>query len=151
MEGNEPVVIGRFNSSRSLDIIYAVKKHQDGVMSCTCPAWKFSKKRLGYFDCRHTRHVNLYGCGEIDTKHFHKSEQRRSLSANEGIYGTPRKRFALAVSAAQVQLSDEAFKRLLKELRPYLQTEGAKAVAKEKEATHIVTSDNEVLRVITLD
>jgi len=151
MKGDPPVVLGRFNSSRSMDILYTVMQHQDGVMSCSCPAWKFSKKRLGHFECKHTRHVDENGCGEVEPKSFHGSEQRKSLRVKEGVYGTPRKRFALAVSAADVQLSDEAFKRLLKELRPYLQGEGARAVAKHKSETHTVTKDDEVLRVITLD
>jgi predicted nucleic acid-binding Zn finger protein len=34
---------------------YQVRKGDDGVIYCTCPAWAFSGKKPGGHDCKHLR------------------------------------------------------------------------------------------------
>ena len=159
-------VLGRFNSTRSPDVIYTVKLHleiaqgTDKRISCNCPGWKFSVRRLGHHECKHTRHVqeNLKTIatnrsrwdsqypsrvlGYRESSAFGDTEIGRSLRRRKD---SPKRRFAAACEEAGVQLSDTAFRKLLSVLRPYLQGDAAAATLTSS------TPTDDVLRVITLD
>ena len=146
-------VLGRFNSTRSPDIVYTVKEHLDiskdtgKRISCNCPGWRFSIRSLGHHECKHTRHVDASVLA-ITTQattawsSFSKTEIGHALKRRKD---SPKRRLAAACQEAGVQLSDPAFRALLKALRPYLQGDGASV------ATPTSTPDDDVLRVITLD
>jgi hypothetical protein len=160
-------VLGRFNSTRSPDIVYTVKEHLDiskdtgKRISCNCPGWRFSIRSLGHHECKHTRHVDApFGVSDDHQRDtglsvlamttqavtawssFSKTEIGHALKRRKD---SPKRRLAAACQEAGVQLSDPAFRALLKALRPYLQGDGASV------ATPTSTPDDDVLRVITLD
>jgi predicted nucleic acid-binding Zn finger protein len=158
-------VLGRFNSTRSPDIIYTVKVHleiaqgTDKRISCNCPGWKFSVRRLGHHECKHTRHVEenlktirestrfpkMAGTSVLEHKEsasFRDTEIGRALRRRKD---SPKRRLAAACDEAGVQLSNTAFRKLLSALRPYLQGDAAAATLTSS------TPTDDVLRVITLD
>jgi hypothetical protein len=146
-------VLGRFNSTRSPDIVYTVKEHLDiskdtgKRISCNCPGWRFSIRSLGHHECKHTRHVDVSVLAMTTQavtawSSFSKTEIGHALKRRKD---SPKRRLAAACQEAGVQLSDPAFRALLKALRPYLQGDGASV------ATPTSTPDDDVLRVITLD
>ena len=146
-------VLGRFNSTRSPDIVYTVKEHLEisedtgKRISCNCPGWRFSIRSLGHHECKHTRHVaqdtksKLTQVSDARMSYWN-TEIGRSLSRRQD---TPKRRLAAACQEAGVQLSDPAFRALLKALRPYLRGDG------EPVTPPTSTLDDDVLRVITLD
>jgi hypothetical protein len=170
-------VLGRFNSTRSPDVIYTVKLHleiaqgTDKRISCNCPGWKFSVRRLGHYECKHTRHVRenlktiaalsaqsdqlpsktkkatLKMAGTLILEHkesasFRDTDIGRALRRRKD---SPKRRLAAACDEAGVQLSNTAFRKLFRALRPYLQGDSAEATLTSS------TPTDDVLRVITLD
>ena len=158
-------VLGRFNSTRSPDVIYTVKLHleiaqgTDKRISCNCPGWKFSVRRLGHYECKHTRHVQeklktirestrfpkMAGTSVLEHKEsasFRDTDSGRALRRRKD---TPTRRLAAACDEAGVQLSNTAFRKLFRALRPYLQGDSAEATLTSS------TPTDDVLRVITLD
>lgn len=51
----ESEVVARYNSTRTPSNVYEVRRHPDGVLSCSCPGWRFSKVKPK--TCRHTSRV----------------------------------------------------------------------------------------------
>jgi hypothetical protein len=154
-------VLGKFNSSRTPEKIYTVKEHLDVPadtgkrISCTCPSWRFSFRRLGRYGCKHTMHVLALIDGVVNA-----NEVRGDAAANvEGsiIQKTIRSNnhrgglkyiVAQAFENADVHVSDVAFRALVYHLRPLLKGRITESV----EATERTTIDrDDVLRVITLD
>jgi hypothetical protein len=161
-------VVGRFNSTRSPDIVWTVKENLDlpdgdeRRVWCNCPSWKFSRKRLGRYECKHTRHVmERESNGESLSDQAHKSTKAFYGTAmgiaKIGKKRTPlpsaKLRLAEACEAAHVQLSDAAFRALLRQLRPYLLNQVTeKTTAQKAWATrHANANSDDVIRVITLD
>lgn len=55
---NEAELVGRYNSTRNPTNVYEVRRHADGVLSCSCPGWRFNKPAQGQpKTCRHVRRV----------------------------------------------------------------------------------------------
>jgi|TARA_R110000824_G_scaffold260399_1_gene449032 predicted nucleic acid-binding Zn finger protein len=156
-------VVGQFNSSKSPDIIWTVKEDRSKPVSdnkriwCNCPSWRFSHKRLGRYECKHTKHIveRRQEQGEtvalaqerVEREQFHNSELGKSLVGNKKRQlNSAKRKFAVAVQRSGVRLTDAAFKALLYELRPYL-----KNASEARLSTKAPVIDDDVLRVITLD
>ena len=132
------IVLGQFNSTRNPDEVYTVKRHTDipdteprrKHISCNCMAWRFSFKKLGYYDCKHTTY-----CREHPGSH---------AAVKKPAIDT----LALALDRASVTLSPPQFTRLATELLPYLSSNGASAPELLPNTT---TQLDDAVRVITLD
>ena len=163
-------VLGKFNSTRTPDIIYTVKGQLEVPaetgkrVSCTCPGWRFSFKRCGRYTCKHTRYVEEHGCGEVvvpvrawQSKYEQSAVDKAKASRRTSVKSV----LARALDESGVHLSDVAFKSLLRKLRPHVvvKTLDVRYPASAKEEVLDITSDEptptptptEVLRVITLD
>jgi hypothetical protein len=156
-------VLGRFNSSRTPEVIYTVKEHLDVPeetgkrISCSCPGWRFSISKRGFYACKHTEHVKLYGSGLIDDKVNGSLIAKTVIEAKNA---SPSSRLSMKFVLAQaldesgVHLSDVAFRKLLKKLRPYLRAakpEGFTPLPDAPSSSTSTVETDDILRVITLD
>jgi hypothetical protein len=163
------VILGRFNSTRSLDVIYTVKRHVDipnddpkwKHVSCNCIGWKFSIKKKGVHDCRHTQYVREHpdegaklSLDAVNSNAIAKLAYRARSHRAEKPKNYKAK-LALACEHAGVELTDVAFKKLAKSLRPYLDGMSAGASASETELISPAIAQMDQLdnghRIITLD
>ena len=167
-------VLGRFNSSRTPEIIYTVKDHlevpadDNKRISCSCPGWRFSIRRHGFHTCKHVEHVKANGRGVVDEMVnnsiiaktvAHVAELDRVSPVEEALNPasaySAKQVLAKSLDGAGVHLSDVAFRRLLKRLRPHLGREAKQKKPRrqsQKQNSEISNqSDDEVLRIITLD
>jgi hypothetical protein len=54
------LVVGKFQSMTSPGKFYEIRRGKDGVVYCTCPAWKFQKKEYGQpRTCKHLKSLML--------------------------------------------------------------------------------------------
>jgi len=61
-----PNVLATFRSDSNPSKSYEIRLGRDGVVYCTCPAWKFSSKKRGGHTCKHlTRALSLVKGMEI--------------------------------------------------------------------------------------
>lgn len=156
-------VVGQYNSSKSPDIIWTVKEdvtkssNDDKRIWCNCPSWRFSHKRLGRYECKHTKHIRqrrdeqgetvALAQERVEREQFHNSELGKSLvGQKKRQLNSAKRKFAVAVQRSGVRLTDAAFKALLYELRPYL-----KNTPEQRLSTKAPVINDDVLRVITLD
>jgi predicted nucleic acid-binding Zn finger protein len=159
-------VLGKFNSTRTPDIVYTVKEHLEipaetgKRISCNCPGWRFSFKRWGRYTCKHTRYVEEHGCGETlvpirawQSKYEQSAVDKAKASRRISVKSV----LARALDEAGVHLSDVAFGMLLRKLRPHVVVKSldVRYPASVKEEVSDIASDEptptEVLRIITLD
>lgn len=91
----EAEVVGRYNSTRNPANVYDVKRHADGVLSCSCPGWKFSGQPKA---CRHTRRVlaGLDDDAAVAERNARAGQLRQALRAANvllyrggGLYWSP--------------------------------------------------------------
>ena len=146
-------VLGRFNSTRSPEKVYVVKRHHDvdkhssKHIACSCPGWRFSPSRnSGTYTCLHVRYVLEHGEGTIkEATYANSAIVRATVRADrKGLTDDPKTILARACQSASIHLSDHAFRQLLKALRPHLSGQAATT-------TSSTTIDTDALRVITLD
>jgi hypothetical protein len=164
-------VLGRFNSSRTPEIIYTVKDHlslpddDPKRISCSCPGWRFSIGRYGFHTCKHVEHVKANGRGVVDemvnnsiiakTVAHTADDKVTEKVLNPSSAYSAKQVLAEALDDAGVHISDVAFRRLLKKLRPHLVREAKqkkpRRQSKKLNSETTTPNNDEVLRIITLD
>jgi hypothetical protein len=147
-------VLGKFNSSRTPEIIYTVKEHLEVAestgkrISCNCMGWRFSYGRLGRYECKHTIHVANGDTGFNDQ--VSDSIISRTIRSKHSRAGSLKNILAQAFDNAGVHVSDTAFRALYKQLRPLLK-DRISQTSYEVSETITTNHSDDVLRVITLD
>lgn len=53
------MVIAKVSSKSNPDKQYEINAHGDGVVSCTCPAWKFQRIPADARTCKHIREFGV--------------------------------------------------------------------------------------------
>lgn len=160
-------ILRRYESTRHPEVVFTVREDVTGIdthqsynkadvlnewksrLSCDCAGYKFCKDDEKF--CRHTQ--DIYD--ELKSTHATPEtlwsmtlKEFRSTTIGKTIYGrardknTPKRRLAEAMVAAGLNLSDHSFRRLLRELRPYLHNEPLQRRSK------VVVDSDDVLRVI---
>jgi hypothetical protein len=149
-------ILGRFNSSRSPEKIYTVKEHLDiseatgKRISCNCMGWKFSIGRLGYHECVHTRHVASGNNGDANAK-VTESIIHKTVRSRHSSSVSLKNILAQAFDNAGVHISDGSFKAVYKHLRPLMKDAGRFTETTSEEVSETTVTNDDVLRVITLD
>ena len=149
-------VLGKFNSSRTPEKIYTVKEHLDvhentgKRISCNCMGWRFSYGRLGRYECLHTRHVANGNIGDA-TQKFTESIIHKTISSQHSATGSLKNILARAINNAGVHVSDVAFKAVYRQLRPLMKEAGRFTETTSEQVSETTITNDDVLRVITLD
>jgi hypothetical protein len=114
-------ILGQFNSSRSPEKVYTVKEHLDVPsdtgkrISCTCPGWKFSLRKRGYYGCKHTDYVAAGHTGDAFEK-VEKSIITKTVRSTRVSGESLKSILAQAFSDSGVHVSDHSFKKLHRNL-----------------------------------
>lgn len=161
-------ILRRYQSTRHPEVVFTVREDISDIntgadarwsldewrsrLSCDCAGYKFCKEDEKF--CRHTQ--ELYA--ELKSTHATPEtlwsttlKEFKSTTIGKSIYGrardknTPKRRLAEAVVAAGLNLSDHSFRRLLREVRPYLHNEPLQRRSK------VFVDSDDVLRVIEFD
>ena len=53
--GTKAVVLREVASFTGRPEVYQIRLHGNGVLSCSCPSWRFAKKEERPFACKHMR------------------------------------------------------------------------------------------------
>jgi hypothetical protein len=154
-------VLGKFNSSKTPKKIYTVKEHLDVPadtgkrVSCTCPSWRSSFRRLGRYGCKHTMHVLALiadAAANVEESIIQKTT-RRMIEANARHRWGLEHIVAQALEDADVHISDVPFRALVYHLRPLIKAhlDFVRKTESVKVTERTTIDRDDVLRVITLD
>jgi hypothetical protein len=53
--GTKAIVLREVASFSGRPDVYQIRLHASGVLSCSCPSWRFAKKEERPFACKHMR------------------------------------------------------------------------------------------------
>lgn len=151
-------VLGKFTSARRPEKIYTVKEHLDVPadtgkrISCDCPGWRFSLNKRGYYGCKHTDYVANGAKGDAYEK-VEKSVISRTVKSSRVNNDSIKHILAKAFLNAGVHIEDNSFNNLSRHLVKLLANEDiSEMISREViERTETVNSDDDIIRVITLD
>ena len=163
-------ILRRYQSTRHPEVVFTVREDVTGIdihqsynkadvlnewrsrLSCDCAGYKFCKEDEKF--CRHTQELYM----ELKSTHATPEtlwsttlQEFRATEIGKTIYGraraknTPKRRLAESLVAAGLNISNHGFRKLLRELRPYLHNEPL------QRRSQVFVDSDDVLRVIEFD